>query len=354
MIDSLPDERPSVSVLTGFLGSGKTTLLNRLLQHPQMGETAVIVNEFGEIGIDHALVQSSSDNLVLLSSGCVCCTVRGDLLHTLSELMAKRAQGSVPAFGRVVIETTGLADPAPILQALISDLGAVAACRLGLVATVVDALHGARALDEHSEAVKQIALADRLVLSKSDLASPLQTQQLLARVREINPLAEIVVAVLGDAEPTRLFGSAALTPAEKSEELRRWLGSDAPAGHDHADDAARQPIDHNRHDGHIRAHCLRFDAPLDWAWIANGLDALVLQYGEQLLRLKGLVNVVGQDQPVLIQGVHHMLYPPVALPAWPDADRRTRLVFIARDLDRPVIEAGIAAGAAEGVSTADL
>lgn len=335
------EDRLPVSVLTGFLGSGKTTLLNRLLGHPAMGETAVVINEFGEIGIDHALVVSSSDQVVLLASGCLCCTIRGDLIDTLRDLMVKREHGQVPRFQRVVIETTGLADPAPILQALIANAEMLTYFRLGLVAAVVDGYHGARTLDDHVEAVKQAAIADRLVLSKVDIAATEAVSDLRARLRRLNPLAPMTEAVMGEVEPGWLFGSGGFDVAEKSAEVRSWLAAedraDDPGHHGHAHGENHDP---NRHDERIRAYCLSFAAPLEWKTAAAWLDGLALDYGEHLLRVKGLLNVRGQDVPVVIQGVHHLFHPPATLAAWPDDDQRSRLVFIVRDLERAQIEAG--------------
>lgn len=321
----MTDDRIPVSILTGFLGSGKTTLLNRLLRDPGMGETAVIVNEFGAIGIDNALIVGSSDQVLLLESGCICCAVRGDLLHTLAELMDKRKAGTVSAFKRVVIETTGLADPAPILQSLMSDMMMLEHFRAAPMVTVVDGYHGERALDEHDEAVKQAALADRIVITKGDIAAPGIVKKLRARLATLNPGATLRDAIQDDLAPDALFGAADFSVAAKMTELNTWLAAHAePHGHDHD----------------IVAHCLTFDAPLDWASAAQWLDDLALDHGEHLLRIKGLLNVRGQEEPVVIQGVHHLFHPAANLPAWPDGDHRSRLVFIVRDLDRSVLLAG--------------
>ena len=321
----MTDDRIPVSILTGFLGSGKTTLLNRLLRDPGMGETAVIVNEFGAIGIDNALIVGSSDQVLLLESGCICCAVRGDLLHTLGELMTQRKTGAVSPFKRVVIETTGLADPAPILQSLMSDLMMLGHFRAAPMVTVVDGYHGVRALDEHAEAVKQVALADRLVITKSDIAAPETLEKLRARLATLNPAAPVSDACLDSIEPAMLFGAADFSVSGKMAELKTWLAAHAGS---------------HSHDHSIVAHCLTFDAPLDWDDAAQWLDGLALDHGEHLLRIKGLLNIRGQAEPVVIQGVHHLFHPAANLPAWPDGDHRSRLVFIVRNLDRSVLLAG--------------
>ncbi len=358
------DPRPHVHILTGYLGSGKTTLLNRLLRDPALADAAVIVNEFGAVGIDHALVDASTDGVVLLSSGCLCCTVRSDLLATLSELTARRRAGAVPPFRRVVIETTGLADPAPILQALMSDYAAVSEYRIGRVIAVVDALHGSRTLDERFEAVRQAAVADCIVISKTDLVDAARVERLRARLAAINPLAEQIAAVHGDAASDRLLGdgndNGSFDLTRKSADVRHWI-DDArrAAAHDAGSaDADAHPHEHehehHHHDDRIRAHCLVWPVPQEWGRIAAGLDRLVVDHGEQLLRVKGLVNVAGQDEPVVIQGVRNLFHPPATLARWPDEDRRTRLVFITEGLERAEIERSIERGAREGVDAVEV
>lgn len=323
-------------MLTGFLGSGKTTLLDRLIRHRGMARTAVVINEFGEVGLDHLLVARSSENTVLLNSGCLCCTVRGDLVDTLRDLFLKRVRGQVPEFDRVVIETTGLADPAPVLHTLMTDPLIAARFRLDGVITTMDACNGDWQLDCQRESVKQVAVADRIVLTKTDLAEPELAARLRDRLRSLNPAAPVIEAVLGDVDPGRLFDAGLYDPATKSLDVRRWLKAEAYAGehghHHHGHDV-------NRHDDHVRAFCMVLDEPVSWDAFAGWIDTLTTLRGPDILRIKGILRLKETELPVVIHGVQHVFHPPVRLEAWPDDDRRSRIVFITRDLDRDTIEA---------------
>jgi len=323
-----------VSVITGFLGSGKTTLLRRLLADPGMGETAVLINEFGEVGLDHLLVRKLDDDIVLLSSGCLCCTVRNDLVESLDELWMRRAAGDVPPFKRVVIETTGLADPAPIIHTLMIDASLTAHYRpMGLVATI-DATHGERQLDEHIEAVKQAAMADRLVITKTDIDGPANEARLRARLASLNPGAVVFDASLESGPaPDALFDAPLYSAEGRSRDVQVWLRAEALASerHDHGHDV-------NRHDDRIGTSCLTAETPLDWQLFTAWLELLFVSRGDQLLRVKGILDVAGRSKPVIIHGVQHVFYPPTELEAWPEGERRSRIVFIARDLTRSAIE----------------
>ena len=320
-----------VTILTGFLGSGKTTLLNRLLQHPSLATSAVIINEFGEVGIDHLLVSTPADNVVLLDTGCLCCTVRGDLVETLADLYEKRASAAIPPFTNVVIETTGLADPVPVLQTVVADAELGQRYRLSDVVTLVDAVHGEAQLDRQPESVKQAAVADALLITKTDLATVPGTTRLRARLRRLNPGAEMHDVVRGAIDPALFLRGGIYDVSSKAPEVERWLKADeyARAG---ADDHRGHGHDSNRHDQHIRAFCVYRDRPIRRPGLMMWLDMLAGLRGANLLRVKGVLNVEGE--PVVIQAVQSVVHEPVVLDEWPGDDRRSRLVFIARDMAR--------------------
>jgi dihydroorotase len=345
MISTEPTALIPVTLLTGFLGSGKTTVLNHVLKQPGMAATAVIVNEFGEIGLDHLLVERSSEDVVLLNSGCLCCTVRGDIVDTLTNLFVDRVKGKVPFFTRVAIETTGLADPAPILHTLMTDPIVAARYVLDGVVTTVDAVNGAGSLDRQPEAVKQAAVADRLLLTKTDIAEPGARQAIEARLKELNPSAAIVSVAQGAIDSALLFNIGFYDPTTKSLDVRRWLRDESFEG-DHGQDVGHghEHPDVNRHDDRIRAFCITREQPISWAALSTWLDGLAAMRGDDLLRLKAIVALSDRpDQPVVLHGVQHLFHPPVLLPEWPSEDRRTRMVFITCDLPRETIETTLAA-----------
>jgi len=316
-----------VSIITGFLGSGKTTLLNRLLKRPEMNRVAVIVNELGEIGVDNDLIEVSSEQMMLLNNGCLCCVLRGDLQETLRDLFIKRRNGEIIDFDRVVIETTGLADPAPVMQTLITDALLLEQYRLDCVVTLVDAVNAPGQLTQFTEPVKQIALADRLVVTKSDLVGEKQLDALTARLHELNPRAPVQVALNGEVELSFLVDVGLRRANARLEEVERWLGAGEEDEHGHA----------HRHDETVQNFVLRFDQPLPWEAFTQCLEVLTALRGPDLLRVKGLVNVAGKAGPMVVQGVQHLFHPPLELAAWPSADRTTRLVFITRGIPRETV-----------------
>jgi G3E family GTPase len=331
-----------LTLLTGFLGAGKTTLLNRLLKDPELADTAVIINEFGEVGLDHLLVEYVGDNMVLLQSGCLCCTMRGNLVDALETLLrdldARRC-----TFRRVLLETTGLADPAPVLHTAMVHPYLVMRYRLDGVVTVVDAMHGEATLDAHPEAVKQAAVADRLVLTKTDLADEAQRAGIAARLTELNPAAPILDAAKGEATADRVLGSGLFDPERKIPDVKKWLAAEAyaePHGHDHPGHHEHAHLDRNRHDAHIHAFVLTSEAAIPGGTLEMFLELVRANYGAQLLRVKGIVKLAEMpDTPVVVHGVQHVFHPTARLEGWPDDDHRTRLVFITRDLPEQTIRA---------------
>ncbi|UYN97426.1 MAG: GTP-binding protein [Enhydrobacter sp.] len=329
--------RMPVALITGFLGSGKTTLLNRVLADARMARSLVIVNEFGEIGLDHLFVDSVRGDMVLLQSGCVCCTIQGDLDRTLRDIARRRASNDMPPFDRVLLETTGLADPAPILQLLLNHPMISHDYRLDGVVTTVDAINGGRQLDEHAEALKQAAVADRLLVSKTDLADAATSARLRARLEALNPGAQLFEVVKGEIDPALLFDAGPFDPTGKGDRVTQWLNAEAHETHHDHDHGHHH--DRSRHDGHIGSFCLTFEEPLEWNRFNRWLMAVRASWGDRLLRVKGVLDVAGEDRPLVIHGVHRTFHPPTLLERWPDEDRRSRLVFITRDLDRTAVEA---------------
>ena len=342
-----------LTIFTGFLGAGKTTLLNRLLVAPELADTLVLINEFGDVGLDHLFIEKVDGDMVLMSSGCVCCTIRGDLVNTLEDLLRKLDNGRIKPFRRVILETTGLADPAPILHAIMYHPYLLMRFRLDGVVTVIDAVNGAATLDAHEEAVKQAAVADRLVITKTDLPEgAARVAALTARLAALNPGARQLIAVKGEATPSALLDCGLFDPETKTPRVKEWLNAEAvTTAHDHASHHHHDDHDHdhhhhhhahdpNRHDAHIRAFCLTGDKPFAPSSFEAFIELLRGTHGPKLLRVKGIVALSDDvNRPVVIHGVQHVFHPPQRLDAWPDDDHRTRIVFILKDLDERFIEA---------------
>lgn len=334
------DTRIPVTVLTGFLGAGKTTLLNHWVRQPRMRDVALLINEFGEVGIDHLLVEQVADDMVLLDSGCICCTVRGDLKRALTELLRRRRDNTLRALSRVVIETTGLADPVPVVHAIKEEF--CIRYRLDGVVTAVDVTHIDGQLSAHPEAVRQVAMADRLLLTKCDLATPAQIGQAGILLARLNPGAEQIDVRNGRCDVSRVLGIGPYDVGRKSADVKRWLGEETalrrpgPFG-GRGSAHAHHHHDVNRHDAHVEAHVLRFAQPFKWAEFAKALESIQTTHGDRILRVKGLVRVTKDPRPVVVQGVGFARYPIAFLEAWPDEDTSTRLVFIVRDLDRETL-----------------
>lgn len=319
-----------VNVLTGALGSGKTTLLKALLRAPRLAGTMVLVNELGEVGIDHHLVEHASESTLLLENGCLCCAMRDDLKSALKELHARRDRGEIPHYERVVVETTGIADPVPIAYTLLAEPVLQHHYRLGNVVTVVDAVNAPVQLDRFPEPVRQVALADRLVVSKLDIAGPGALQALSQRLAALNPDAPLLAADSPDLNPVDLLVTDIHDRQSKSREVERWMHA--------AGDAAGADAGHDPHPAATTATCFTFDAVLDWTAFGVWMSMLLHRHGDRVLRLKGLLNVAGVPGPVLVNGVQHLVHPPAHLDRWPDNDRASRLVVISSGLDRQEIE----------------
>ena len=320
-----------VTVLTGFLGSGKSTLLNRWLRDPRFTDTAVLVNEWGDIAIDHALVRESSERIVVMAGGCICCRAAGDIVRALRELHFQRVEGAIPDYRRVVIETSGLADPAPLMATLVEMPVMAARHALGGVVTAVDGQYGLRELDSHPEAVKQAAMADRLVLTKADLASASDLDALEARLAAMNPAANRIRSVGGEVDPALLLDAGLYRGESRAPDTSGWLNAGAYRRIGAAPAA---------HTGGIVSFAWSREEPCPWQDVEPALETLIELRGDRILRMKGLVNVPNEAGPRAIHAVQHTLYPAARLAAWPDADRSTRIVFIGRGLDEAEV-AGI-------------
>jgi G3E family GTPase len=305
-----------------------------------MNRVAVVINEFGEVGIDNALVAASSENVTLLANGCLCCTVRTDLQETLRELFTQRRTGAVIDFDRVVVETTGLADPAPVIQTFAADTLLAAQYRLDGVVTLVDAVNGERQLDAQPEAVKQAAVADRLLLTKTDLVGAAEVEALRARLRALNPRAEFAAATQGEIDPAFFLDIGLRTARADGLQLERWLGAAASS---EGEAYLGKRLAPGAHDRAIRSFVLWFDRPFSWQTFSAAMELLTSMRGPDLLRVKGLVNVTGERGPVVVQGVQHIFHPPTTLDAWPSEDRRSRLVFITRNIPQEAVAALFAA-----------
>ena len=378
MFDSINsiDKKTPVTVLTGFLGSGKSTLLNTLIRSTQFSKALVIINEFGEVGLDHLLIVPGNENQVVqMNNGCICCTIQSDLKTTLKDMMWRFSRQGHMQFDRVIIETTGLADPAPIVHTLIADEWLLTHYRLEGIVTTVDAVNGMATLDAQPESIKQVALADRLLLTKTDLATPSVIESLMQRIHLINPNTPPIKTTMGDIAPSLLnhvglydteskrvdvehwlnlkpqqqekkaFGdqkSSSLLPYDsnnmKNSSMPFKLNLTQPKNHLVLPSKINAITDKNRHDDRIRAHCFSFDMPFSPTFFDDWLMVLFGLTGDAILRIKGIVHVEGKSKPIVVHGVQHIFHPPLELPDWPSEDRRTHVVFITRDVGRDVIE----------------
>jgi len=338
----LPQEnsltRLPIHVITGFLGSGKTTLLNQLLPQPSMQRTAVIINEFGEIGIDHLLVKATTEDMMMLEGGCLCCSVRTDLVNTLENLFHKRECQEISEFEQVLIETTGLADPAPILRTLLNDSFIAANYRLEVVITTVDALHCASQLDEYDESVKQAALANHLVLTKIDMVNAMTLEERKQRLHRINPTALIHEVNLNQQQFNAeiLFNTDHYNSQTRQLDIEHWLQAEVYLEHQQPHkEHAHHP---ERHDAYIKTFCIEHTKPLHWLTLERWIQQLTRLRGKDLLRVKGIAYTHETALPVVIQGVQHIFQPPTTLDAWPSERRRSQIVFITRNIEKNMIE----------------
>ena len=338
-------DRISFTLLTGFLGSGKTTVLSELLKQPDMEGTAVVINEFGEVGLDHLLVESTEEDILLLDSGCLCCTVRSDLIEALERLLYRMSEGEIPEIRRVVIETTGLADPAPILQTLIRDPELGQRFALDGVITTLDALNGVETLDSYPESRRQVAVADRILLTKLDLLESLpdgEARRLILeqRLEQLNPGSPRIEVEHGKIDKDMLFDISLFRSGEDGPDLDAWLRDDL------FEDTATLPLDdqeaiHREVETGVQSFCVSYDAPIPSLVFEAWLTTLLQLKGPDLLRVKGILNIEELDRPVVIHSVQHAVHDPVTLDSWPGTDRRSRIVFITKGITESQIDASL-------------
>lgn len=358
---AIPVDRIPVTLLTGFLGAGKTTLLNHLMKQPDMAGAAVLINEFGEVGIDHHLVEKVDETLMILDSGCVCCSMQGDLVQALKDLSARASKREIPPVTRVLIETTGLADPVPVIYTLMEHPFVAARYVCDGVVTVVDVTHGLQQLGQHAEAVRQVAMADRLLITKCDLTNADTRLALEQRLLALNPGATLTQVRNGVVSADMVFGAGIYTTRGKLPDVAAWMGEEAAREQRAREVRAQAPIAWNkqgfrldqvkdaqtqttdRHDTSVRSFVVEFDVPVKWYGFAAAMGRILLTHGTRLLRVKGLIAVDGSEaQPIVVHCVQSVAYPFLRLPAWPDQspfqDKRGRLVFIVRDMSDEIID----------------
>lgn len=322
----MSSQRIPVLLLTGFLGAGKTTLLKAMLAHRQLARSALVINEVGQIALDHALVGTSAGTPIVLAGGCICCSFRSDIGHTLRDLFIRRTQGTVPPFDRVIIETTGLADPAPLVSTLITDAWLASQFELRAVITLADAVNLIHTLDRHDESVRQIALADRLILTKTDLVRDSQDIEIVRRrIRALNAAAPMTTSNGGEVDPGFLLAPA---PERRSATIEAWLDGESSGVHEQSQ---------------VSSESIRLPVPLHWSTAARTLDLLFATHGRTLLRVKGVLNVRGSDRPVVVHGVQGTFHPPALLETWPEGPRDSRIVFITHGIDAASVAAEFAA-----------
>ena len=329
-------ENISITILTGFLGSGKTTILSSLIKHKLMANAAIIINEFGEIGLDHDLIETTDENVIELQNGCICCTIQGDLKSTLLNLLKKMEKREISPFNHVIIETTGLADPVPIIHTLMTSLDLQRIYSIDGVITVVDSINGESTYNVHEEAVKQTAFADRIVLSKMDIADKARVNSLTKRIRTINPKVTIIKSNMNSVPVAKLLGLNDYNPQNKNWNVREWLeieknNSSKHLHHHHDHDV-------NRHGDDIETFAMVTSQPVSMTSVNFFLELLMSQMGENILRIKGILNIKGQECPAVIHGVQHIFHPLEWLEKWPSQNKQSRLVFITKNINKDTID----------------